>query len=125
MIKITHSGSFKNTERFLSKVQQIKIREILSKGGERCVASLMANTPKKSGLTASKWSYKVFINKRSAHLTLFNDNEKDGVNIAVLIELGHRTRGGTFVQGRPFIDASVQSIFKEVADEVWKEVTTS
>lgn len=123
MIVIKQSGSFKNTERFLTRASRIRVRDILEKYGREGVAALSMATPVDSGLTASSWDYEVRITKSTYTLTWTNSNVVNGVPIAIVLQYGHATKNGGFVQGRDYINPAIRPIFDKISNELWKEVT--
>lgn len=128
MIRIKQKGNFKNTEKFLSKVSEAQYLDILHRYGQEGVSALSQATPIDSGNTANSWSYEVRRWKGSkssgATISWTNSNIVDGVPIAILLQYGHATANGSFVQGRDYINPALQSIFDKIANDVWKEVTT-
>lgn len=125
MITFKHTGSFKNIEKFLHKASRTNILSILDKYGRQGVTALASATPTDSGLTADSWKYEVRNTKGSYSITWTNTNVVDGVPVAILLQYGHSTKNGGFVQGRDFINPAIQPIFDKIAEELWKEVTLS
>ena len=123
MIKFTHSGNFNNTERFLRKAKMKDLKTILLRYGEQGVAALSSATPLDSGETANSWTYSVSVSKYSASVNWSNTNVSDGIPIVVLIQYGH-VANGAYVYGRDFINPTIQPIFDEIVNNVWKEVTS-
>ena len=123
MIKITHKGSFKNTEKLFSQLNRFEIRNILNKYGAKGVNALAEATPIDTGNTAGSWKYKV--EKTSSGYSIYweNDNVNQGVNIALILQYGHGTRNGGYVQGIDYINPALKPIFDSLADEAWREVT--
>lgn len=123
MIIIKHSGNFKNTERFFRNSSKLDFKSILDKYGQRGVNALASNTPISSGKTASSWYYDISGNREFSKITWSNSNINDGVPIAIILQYGHGTGTGGFVQGRDYINPAIRPIFDQIADEAWKEVT--
>lgn len=124
-ITFTHKGSFKNTEKFLKKIKNGEIYSKLDQYGRRGVDALSSATPVRTGKTASSWGYEIHHSKNMWKITWTNSNVNDGVNIAIILEYGHGTKNGGYVQGRDYINPAIQPIFDEIADNVWKEVTSA
>lgn len=122
MIAFRHKGDFKNTERFFSNAKKDQYLNVLNKYGQLGVNALSTATPVDSGETASSWSYKVRRSGNVWFLSWSNDNIKDGVSIALILQYGHGTRSGTFVQGRDYINPAMKTVFDRIADGVWEEV---
>lgn len=126
MIAIKHKGNFNNTEKFLrSAINRKNHRRILELYAKKGVEALAEATPIDSGLTASKWGYEIHVSKNQYTITWTNSNVVDGVPIAVILQYGHGTRNGGFVQGRDYINPALQPVFDNLADELWREVTHS
>ena len=123
MITITQRGSFKNTERYLTRLKQAQVYTILNKYGAIGVTALANATPKESGRTASSWTYT--IEQRSGYYSIKwrNTNINKGVPIAVILQYGHGTGTGGYVQGRDYVNPAIKPIFEQMANEAWKEVT--
>ncbi len=124
MIVIKQKGNFSNTEKFLTKASRLDYLRILDKYGRAGVDALSSATPVDSGLTANSWSYDIVTTKGSYQINWKNSNVVDGVPIAILIEYGHATRNGGFVQGYNYINPALKPIFDQLADEAWREVTS-
>ena len=123
---IKTSGSFKKTFHFLDKMHGNEyLKGILEEYGRQGVAALSSATPMDSGETASSWYYEVNINDSTATIDWLNSNVNSGVNIAVIIQMGHGTRNGGYVQGRDYINPAIRPVFDAIADAAWKEVTNA
>jgi len=122
MIRINHKGDFKNTERFFKKVTNLSIGSILNRYGSIGVNALAAATPVDSGLTANSWDFNVEVGKTRSKITWINKNNQNGSNIAILLQYGHGTGTGGYVEGRDFINPAMRPIFDKLAEDVWKEV---
>lgn len=128
LITITQKGDFKYTEDFLERMssfRQNQLMQVLNKYGEIGVNALSSATPVDTGKTASSWSYDAHISGNSIEIVWSNSNTVRGgaLNIAVLIQYGHGTGTGGYVQGRDFINPVMRPLFDEIADKVWEEVT--
>lgn len=123
MIVVKHRGNFNNTENFLKRASRFDIRRILERYAKEGVAALSAATPVDSGLTASSWGYEITINKDSYVIAWTNSNINDGVPIAIILQYGHGTGTGGWVEGRDYINPAIQPIFDKIANDAWREVT--
>lgn len=122
MIRFEQKGDFSKIERMLKKDQKIDYFAILDKFGQIGADALAANTPVRTGLTANSWGYEIVKNKGSYAIYWTNSNIRDGVPIAVILQYGHATRNGGFVQGRDYINPAIQPIFDMIANDAWREV---
>ena len=123
MITLKQKGNFSKLNRYLERVKEAAKISILDKYGQAGVEALSSATPSDTGLTASSWYYKIERTKTSAAIQFLNSNINDGVPIAVIIQYGHGTGTGGWVEGRDYINPAIQPIFDEIANEAWKEVT--
>jgi hypothetical protein len=123
MISFRHRGDFSKTTRFLNKAKNADPAAILSKYGREGVAALSAATPKESGTTAGSWYYEISGTKATATITFLNSHVNKGVPIAIILQYGHGTGTGGYVQGRDYINPAIQPIFDKIADAAWREVT--
>ena len=122
MITITHKGDFSKTYKFLQKVHSKKFYKALEKYGQMGVDALRDATPKDTGKTADSWGYQINTTSDGASIVWTNSNQNRGVYIAVLIQYGHGTRNGGYVQGRDYINPAMRPVFDKIANEVWLEV---
>jgi hypothetical protein len=125
MISFTLSGSTDNTRKFLQKMQAPVLYSGLEGLAQRGVSALQANTPKESGLTAASWDYEIETKGNSTTIAWINTHNEDDVNIAIILQYGHGTGTGGYVSGRDYINPAIQPLFDEIADEVWKKVTSA
>jgi hypothetical protein len=126
VISMSVSGSTSRTTSFLKKMQQPEsLYSGLDSLAQRGVSALEAATPKDSGLTAASWDYEISIKNGAVKITWLNTNTSDGVNIAVILQYGHGTGTGGYVSGTDYINPALQSVFDDIANEVWKKVTTA
>ena len=123
MITFKHKGNFKKTEKFLRKMSKSDIMSVLKKYGQDGVAALAAATPVESGLTANSWYYDIEIKNGSASITFNNSNIQNGVPIAIILQYGHGTRNGGWVEGRDYINPAIQPVFDKIVTNAWREVT--
>ena len=125
MITRSVSGNFKRTRGLLKSASKASIRSILNKYGRKGVEALSEATPKDTGDTAASWSYEIEYTADGAHLYWKNSNINDGVPIALILQYGHGTGTGGYVQGRDYINPALQPIFDQIAESAWKEVRNS
>ena len=123
MISFRQKGDFSKTKRYLERVKSAARLSILDKYGRKGVVALASATPTETGKTASSWFYEISHNKGSATITFSNSNINKGVPIAIILQYGHGTGTGGWVEGRDYINPAIQPIFDEIANEAWKEVT--
>ena len=117
------TGSFNKTEQFLKKANKASKTIDLTKYGEKGVAALQAATPTRTGRTASSWYYKIEKSGSTITLSFLNSNVNRGVPIAIILQYGHGTNNGGWVQGRDYINPALRPVFDEMAEAIWKEVT--
>ena len=123
MISFRQKGDFSKLNRYLEKVKATARLSILDKYGREGVAALASATPTETGKTASSWFYEISHDKGSATITFSNSNINKGVPIAIILQYGHGTGTGGWVEGRDYINPAIQPIFDKIANEAWKEVT--
>lgn len=123
LIQFKHSGNFRNTEKFLKRVSRVNPISALNKYGEMGVQALASATPTDSGNTANSWSYQIEHNYGGYTVTWSNSNEHNGVNIAIILQFGHGTGTGGYVQGRDYINPAIQPVFDQMANDLFREVT--
>lgn len=122
MIVIEHRGNFNNTERFLKGAKRLPIEKILDRFGKEGVRALASATPVDSGLTANSWGYEITVSQGSYSIAWTNSHVVDGVPIAIILQYGHGTGTGGYVQGRDYINPTIKPIFDMIANAIWQEV---
>ena len=120
MIKLSSTGNFNKTEKFLKRSNNIKLD--LDEYGRKGVAALAAATPVNSGETANSWYYEITKQNGKYTIAFKNSNVNKGVPIAIILQYGHGTNNGGWVEGRDYINPAIQPIFDEMAEAAWKEV---
>ena len=123
MIKFEQTGDFSKTTNFLTNLKRSKLVKDLDKFGRKGVEALKSVTPINTGLTANSWYYEIVEEKNSTKINFCNSNIQNGVPIAIILEYGHGTRNGGWVEGRDYINPAIQPIFDAIVNNAWKEVT--
>ena len=125
LITFKHKGDFSNLTRFLERAKEAVHIGDLDKYGRAGVEALASATPVDSGETANSWYYEITNSNGSAKITFNNSNIQNGVPIAIILQYGHGTGTGGWVEGRDYINPAIQPIFDEIANNAWREVTKS
>lgn len=123
MISFRQKGDFKKLSTYLERVKEAAKIGVLDKYGQAGVAALASATPTKTGKTASSWTYEIERQNGSVAIVFNNTNINKGVPIAIILQLGHGTGTGGWVQGRDYINPAIQPIFDQIANAAWEEVT--
>lgn len=123
MIRFRHKGDFSKSLKYLGKVKTPIRPGMLDKYGQEGVAALASATPVDSGVTANSWYYKIENNNGSSKIAFYNSNIQNGVPIAIILQYGHGTGTGGWVEGRDYINPAIQPIFDKIVNEAWREVT--
>ena len=121
-IRFVHHGDFSKTRSFFERCKEAARLSDLDRYGRAGVQALQSATPLDSGKTADSWDYNIIRKNGSVTIEWVNTNVVDGVNIAVILQYGHGTGTGGYVQGRDYINPAIQPVFDEIADKAWKEV---
>lgn len=122
MIKVTSRGSFSNSLKYLDKLQSKDYLNILDKYGELGIEALRHATPKDTGKTSESWYYEIVEGTEQSKIVWYNSNVNEHVNIALILQYGHATRGGTYVEGIDYINPAIKPTFDKLAVAVWSEV---
>lgn len=125
MISVEHKGDFSNLEKFLKENEHMDIDHYLNMFGKKGVEALAAATPVRTGLTRDSWRYEIEKDETKGRIKVvwLNDNIVDEwFNVALMIQYGHATGSGYWVEGIDYINPAMKSIFDEMAEEIWKEV---
>ena len=122
VVMFRQKGNFKRTSDFLKRASSLNLDAILNQYGQEGVEALRAATTKDTGTTANSWSYSIHKGTGSITITWSNSNIVDGVPIAVILQYGHGTRNGGYVQGTDYINPAMKPIFDKIAQRAWEEV---
>ena len=123
MISFRQKGDFSKLNKYFERVKETAKIGILDKYGKEGVRALTSATPVDTGKTADSWSYDIKRQNGSVSIVFNNSNINNGVQIAIILQLGHGTGTGGWVQGRDYINPAIQPIFDKIANDAWKEVT--
>lgn len=121
-VKLKVQGNFNRSYKYLDKLRNLKLDRILNKYGQMGVEVLSASTPIDTGNTAGSWSYEISITGSGFSVSWNNSHANKGVNIAIILQYGHGTGTGGYVQGRDYINPALQPVFDKMAEEAWSEV---
>lgn len=124
-VKFEVSGGFTKTERFLNRMKRREYLNVLDEFGRDGVQALRNATPVDSGATAEAWDYEIKRTRNYTEIVWTNSNINDGVPIAVILQYGHGTGTGGYVQGRDYINPAIRPIFDKIAERAWKVVTSA
>lgn len=122
-IKVKSKGDFKNTELFLKNAKNFDPIPILERYGAIGVDALREYTPKATGRTAASWYYEIEKTKKGYILSWNNSNVVEGISVAILIQYGHGTQSGTYVQGVDYINPALRNVFQSMSKEIRREVS--
>ena len=123
VVQMSEKGDFKKTFKFLKAMQEKKFLSNLNKYGERGVQLLSENTPRDTGLTASSWYYKIEDDGETLTITWYNSNvKKDYFNVALMLQYGHATKNGGWIEGIDYINPALKPLFDEMEKDIWEEV---
>lgn len=123
MISFRQKGDFSKLNRYLERVKEAARVGILDKYGREGVAALASATPIESGLAASSWGYEIERGASSVRIVFTNSDIESGFPVAIMIQYGHGTGTGGWVEGRDYINPAIQPVFDKIAEEAWREVT--
>jgi hypothetical protein len=125
LITFKQKGDFRKLDRFLERLKETVKLGDLDKYGREGVRALSAATPVDTGKTADSWKYEIIRQEGRVRLVFSNTNIQNGVPIAIILQYGHATGNGSWVEGRDYINPAIGPIFDKIADDMWKEVKRS
>lgn len=125
MFSFSSSGDWGKTTAFLQKIQKLNVDSVLQSAGAKGAAALGKATPRDSGLAANSWTYKVTKSSGGITIDWINTDDENGFKVALMIQYGHGTGTGGYIQGRDYINPAMRPIFDEIAETVWKAVTSA
>lgn len=122
MVTFTQKGDFSKLDSYFNRIKTFFKTSDLDKYGEQGVQALSSATPYDTGNTAGSWYYKINRDAGSLSLEFCNSNVNKGVPIAIVLQYGHGTGTGGWVEGRDYINPTIQPIFDEILNNMWKEL---
>ena len=122
MLEIRQKGDYSKLVKYLNNSKKKISTSILDRYGREGVAALSSMTPIDTGLTAASWYYKIETRGTTTNLNFYNSNVPDGVPIAVILQYGHATNGGGWVEGLDYVNPAVRGVFEKLAKDAWEEV---
>lgn len=125
MLSITTSGSFKNTNAFLAAMQRLNVLAVMRAQGQKGVQALQSHTPEESGRSAGSWSYEVGQKGSTYFIDWYNSDIENGFPVVIMLQFGHGTGTGGYVQGRDFINPALRPIFDQIESDIWRAVTSA
>lgn len=123
MIGFRQKGDFSKTKKYFNRLQRALDSGVFDQYGKEGVAALAAATPVDTGVTSKSWSYKIVKKASSLSIIFTNSNVQNGIPIAIILQYGHATRNGGWVEGRDYINPAIQPIFDKLVKKAWGEVT--
>lgn len=124
MISFSHKGDFSKIDGYFEKLKESVNLGILDKYGKAGVEALSSATPVDTGLTANSWTYEIKRQNGLIVIEFHNTNFNKGVPIAIILQYGHGTGTGGWVQGIDYINPAIRPIFLDMVNEAWEEVTS-
>lgn len=122
-MRVKQKGDFKMLTGYLERVKGVVNISVLDKYGKMGVEALTKATPVNTGKTANSWHYTIERSRDRIGISFHNDNVVNGVQIALILQHGHGTKNGGYVEGIDYINPAIQPIFEQLAEEAWGEVT--
>lgn len=125
MFSFSSQGDFGKTLKFLAQVQKMDLGALCEAQAQKGVAALIASTPRDTGIAANSWGYKIIRSKGSVMIGWTNSDVENGFPVALMIQYGHGTGTGGYIQGRDYINPAMRPVFDQIAETVWKAVTSA
>jgi hypothetical protein len=125
MFSFSSTGDWAKTEAFLRKIQKLNVDSVLQSAGAKGVAALAKSTPRDSGLAANSWTFEVKKSSGGIEIDWTNTDDENGFKVALMIQYGHGTGTGGYVHGIDYINPAMRPVFDQIAETVWKAVTSA
>jgi hypothetical protein len=122
MISFKHKGNFKKTDKLLTGALKINVLNILHKYAKQGIIALSTATPKDTGITANSWDYIIKLKDHGYSISWTNSNTVNGIPVVILLQYGHGTGTGGYVEGRDFINPAIKPVMDKIADDIFEEV---
>lgn len=122
-IKVKVKGNYDKTYKYFHTALTITSIEKLQKLADKAIIKLQNATPKDSNITANSWGYEIIQNgNKGISLYFTNSNVKNGVNIAIILDAGHATVDGRWIEGKNYLDKVTKEIYNDIMQETWEEL---
>lgn len=122
-VTFKHRGNFDKTHTYLTRAKKLNQDRIVRQYAEEGVTALRQATPKDTGESAQSWRYEIVYKGTGFSIFWTNDHvTKTGTPVVILLQYGHGTGTGGFVQGEDFINPAIRPIFEKISENLWKEV---
>lgn len=125
MITFRQKGDFSKLKKYLIKVEQGIDISTLDQYGKAGVDALASASPRDTGLTSQSWYYTIEKTPKYVSISFCNSNVNDGVPIAIILQYGHATKNGGWVEGIDYINPAIRPVFEELSEKAWKEVSAT
>lgn len=125
IVSFKQKGDLRKTNDFLTFIGKGRYLRKVRRIAELGVQRLKEYTPKDTGLTAESWSYEIEKTKTSAKINWNNSNVNRGISIAMLIQMGHGTKQGVYIEGVDYINPALKPIFEQMGVQIWEDVRNS
>jgi hypothetical protein len=123
MISVKVKGDFRKLDKFFERMASAVKLGKLDRFGRDGVAALQSVTPVDTGNTRDSWSYRIVHQPGRVKIQFLNSNIQNGVPIAIVLQMGHGTGTGGWVEGKDYINPAIRPVFDQILDFAWKEVT--
>lgn len=128
MLRIKSKGNYKKTKKFLENAKNVQYFKVLDYYGKIGLTALKEFTPVDTGLTRDSWDYHIEVDKITGKYSVVWTNSNvqgEWCPIAIIIQYGHASRNGSWVEGIDYINPALYTVFEDMRDEIWKEVTNA
>lgn len=123
MIKVKTKSNYNKITKYLEKMKAPIDVSKLEKYGQAGVIALQNATPVDSGKTKNSWYYEIENDKGVVKIKFCNSNIAEYIPVAIILQYGHATGTGGWVEGIDYINPAIKPVFNDIKNAAWREVT--
>lgn len=122
MFSFTTQNNFSAITRRLEQLRRLRFESELRAAGRDGVRALAGATPRDTGETAASWDYQIKRTGTGYELVWINTHMGGRSPVAILLQYGHGTGTGGYVQGVDYINPAMSPVFEDVVAQLRKRL---
>lgn len=125
MVSIHAPGDFNKTTKALEYMQSGRMFDNLEHYGREGVDALSSASPVDTGRLSHSWGYQIGYTHETVSISWFTTDIENGLNIAIIVQYGHGTGTGGWVEGQDYINPAMRPLFDRILNDIWRQVTNA
>lgn len=123
-ITIKSDGDFFKAKKFMKRANDASKFENIRTIMNQCIQALKKATPEDTGKTADSWEYSIKNTDYGYDVEVRNSNIQNGICIALLLEYGHATGNGGWVEGQHYMRPVLTKYYNKILQDTWERITS-